>query len=172
MAPAAPVFSLRALAMAAMLAASLSSAHAAIFEDGEARRAILEMRQRVDGLQLSQQRSAEEVRKLGEENAQLRRSLLDLQTQIETLRAEQKGLGKEVAKAKGEERAALLQRTGQLAADVKAAQASVDTTEAHFTTLMKQLGNLVLDGAQTLDDGVPIRFRQDANGGQHAGVGD
>ena len=89
MAPAAPIFSLRALATAAMLAASLSSAHAAIFEDGEARRAILEMRQRVDGLQLSQQRSAEEVRKLGEENAQLRRSLLDLQTQIETLRAEQ-----------------------------------------------------------------------------------
>ena len=89
MAPAAPVFSLRALAMAAMLAASLSSAHAAIFEDGEARRAILEMRQRVDGLQLSQQRSADEVRRLGEENAQLRRSLLDLQTQIETLRAEQ-----------------------------------------------------------------------------------
>lgn len=89
MAPVAPVFSLRALAMAAMLAASLSSAHAAIFEDGEARRAILEMRQRVDGLQLSQQRSADEVRKLGEENAQLRRSLLDLQTQIETLRAEQ-----------------------------------------------------------------------------------
>ena len=89
MAPAASVFLLRALATAAMLAASLSSAHAAIFEDGEARRAILEMRQRVDGLQLSQQRSAEEVRKLGEENAQLRRSLLDLQTQIETLRAEQ-----------------------------------------------------------------------------------
>lgn len=89
MVPAASVFSLRALAMAAMLAASLSSAHAAIFEDGEARRAILEMRQRVDGLQLSQQRSADEVRKLGEENAQLRRSLLDLQTQIETLRAEQ-----------------------------------------------------------------------------------
>lgn len=89
MAPAASVFSLRALAMAAMLSASLSSAHAAIFEDGEARRAILEMRQRVDGLQLSQQRSAEEVRKLGEENAQLRRSLLDLQTQIETLRVEQ-----------------------------------------------------------------------------------
>src|SRR6476469_4311223 len=89
MTSAAPVFSLRALATAALLAVSLSSAHAAIFEDGEARRAILEMRQRVDGLPLSQQRSAEEVRKLGEEIAQLRRSLLDLQTQIETLRAEQ-----------------------------------------------------------------------------------
>ena len=65
---------------------------------------------------------------------------------FETLRAEQKGLGKEVAKAKGDERAALLQRTGQLAADVKAAQATVDAAEAGFTDLMKQLGNLVLDG--------------------------
>ena len=64
----------------------------------------------------------------------------------ETLRAEQKGLGKEVAKAKGDERAALLQRTGQLAADVKAAQSAVDTIEERFTELMKQLGNLVLDG--------------------------
>jgi len=89
MRPAVPVFSLKAVAMAALLAVPLSSAHAAIFEDGEARRAILEMRQRVDGLQSSQQRSAEEVRRLGEENAQLRRSLLDLQTQIEALRAEQ-----------------------------------------------------------------------------------
>ncbi|WP_440105483.1 tol-pal system protein YbgF, partial [Acidovorax sp. BL-A-41-H1] len=52
-------------------------------------RAILGMGHRVDGLQMSSQRSAEELRKLGEENAQLRRSLLDLQTQIETLRAEQ-----------------------------------------------------------------------------------
>lgn len=86
---AAVVFPLRLLAAAALSAVMLPSAHAAIFEDGEARRAILEMRQRVDGLQMSSQRSAEELRKLGEENAQLRRSLLDLQTQIETLRAEQ-----------------------------------------------------------------------------------
>lgn len=86
---AAVVFPLRLLAAAALSVAFLPSAQAAIFEDGEARRAILEMRQRVDGLQMSSQRSAEELRKLGEENAQLRRSLLDLQTQIETLRAEQ-----------------------------------------------------------------------------------
>ncbi|GDY37288.1 tol-pal system protein YbgF [Acidovorax sp. NB1] len=83
------VFPLRLLAVAALAVTLLPSAQAAIFEDGEARRAILEMRQRVDGLQTSNQRSAEELRKLGEENAQLRRSLLDLQTQIETLRAEQ-----------------------------------------------------------------------------------
>ena len=83
------LFPLRALAAVALSVALLPSAHSAIFEDGEARRAILEMRQRVDGLQQSGQRSADDLRKLGEENAQLRRSLLDLQTQIETLRVEQ-----------------------------------------------------------------------------------
>ena len=75
-----------ALALSVLLA---PSGHAALFEDGEARRAIIEMRQRVDGLQQSGQRSTEELRKLGEENSQLRRSLLDLQNQIETLRADQ-----------------------------------------------------------------------------------
>lgn len=82
-------FPLRLLAAAAFSVALLPAARAAIFEDGEARRAILEIRQRVDGLQLSNQRSAEELRRLGEENTQLRRSLLDLQTQIESLRVEQ-----------------------------------------------------------------------------------
>lgn len=85
----ATVFSMKALATAALLTVSLTTSQAAIFEDGEARRAILEMRQRVDGLQASQQRSSEELRRLADENTQLRRSLLDLQTQIETLRAEQ-----------------------------------------------------------------------------------
>ena len=55
---AAVVFPLRLLAAAALSVAFLPSAQAAIFEDGEARRAILEMRQRVDGLQMSSQRSA------------------------------------------------------------------------------------------------------------------
>lgn len=62
--------------------------HAAIFEDGEARRAILEMRQRVDAMQQNSQRSAEDARRASEDSSQLRRSLLDLQTQIETLRVE------------------------------------------------------------------------------------
>lgn len=82
-------FSMKALPAAVLALGLLSSANAALFEDGEARRAILEMRERVDGMQQSGQRSAEERRKLGEENAQLRRSLLDLQTQIEILRSAQ-----------------------------------------------------------------------------------
>lgn len=82
----------RGFAALLLSAVLLPTGHAALFEDGEARRAILEMRQRVDVLQQSQQRSADEVRRLGEENSQLRRSLLDLQTQIETLRVEQSKL--------------------------------------------------------------------------------
>eukprot|EP01034_Spumella_vulgaris_P000518 gene518-691_t len=70
-----------------MLAGLFATAsHAAIFEDGEARRAILELRQRVDSMQATQQRSAEELR---QDSEQLRRNLLDLQNQIELLRSEQ-----------------------------------------------------------------------------------
>lgn len=73
--------------LAALLAGLFATAsQAAIFEDGEARRAILELRQRVDSMQASQQRSAEEQR---QDSEQLRRNLLDLQNQIELLRSEQ-----------------------------------------------------------------------------------
>lgn len=79
-------------ARAGMAAAALLLAwpgHAAIFEDGDARRAILELRQRFDAMQAQQQRSADELRRATDESAQLRRSLLELSSQIETLRAEQ-----------------------------------------------------------------------------------
>jgi tol-pal system protein YbgF len=61
------------------------SANAALFEDDEARRAILDLRQKVD---VSQQRVTEELKKANDDNAQLRRSLLDLSNQIESLRGE------------------------------------------------------------------------------------
>ena len=60
-------------------------ARAALFEDDEARRAILEVRQRLDA---AQQRMTDELRRSGDENAQLRRSLLDLSGQIEAMRTE------------------------------------------------------------------------------------
>jgi tol-pal system protein YbgF len=82
----------KALVAALLSAAFAPMGHAALFEDAEARRAILEMRQRVDALQMSQQRTAEELRRMGEENGQLRRSLLELQGQIDMLRAEQSKL--------------------------------------------------------------------------------
>jgi seryl-tRNA synthetase len=69
--------------------------------------------------------------------------------EFETLRAEQKDLGKQVARAKGEEKAAVLARTKELAAQVKAAQATADESGAAFETLFKQLPNLVIDGVPT-----------------------
>jgi len=73
--------------IAATLAAGLLAfnAHAGLFEDDEARRAILDLRQKVDA---AQTRTAEELRRTTEDNAQLRRSLLDLSNQIEALRNE------------------------------------------------------------------------------------
>ena len=68
---------------------------------------------------------------------------------FETMRAEQKDLGKQVAQASGDEKAALLSRTKQLSADVKTAQAAADEAGATYDDLMKQLGNLVIDGVPT-----------------------
>lgn len=61
------------------------SAQAALFEDDEARRAILDLRQKVDA---SQQKNTDDIRRAGEENGQLRRSVLELSNQIEALRSE------------------------------------------------------------------------------------
>ncbi|WP_367068624.1 tol-pal system protein YbgF [Oryzisolibacter sp. LB2S] len=68
------------------VAATWSMPSHALFGDDEARRAILELRQRVDSLQQANQRAGE---RSTDEVSQLRRSLLDLQTQIEALRTEQ-----------------------------------------------------------------------------------
>ena len=74
-----------------LLALAVGGAQAALFEDDEARRAILELRQRLDAMRQEQQATAEESR----------RSLLELQNQIETLRAElarQQGRNEQLAR--------------------------------------------------------------------------
>ena len=76
-----------AAAVAACLLAF--NAQAALFEDDEARRAILDLRQKVDA---SQQRTADDLRRANDDNAQLRRSLLELSNQIEALRNEMAGM--------------------------------------------------------------------------------
>ncbi|WP_162583767.1 tol-pal system protein YbgF [Variovorax sp. PBS-H4] len=73
---------LRGAALAAALLCASFGTQAALFEDDEARRAILDLRQRVEAMrQQAEQRQ-------NDENAQLRRSLLELQTQIEQMRGE------------------------------------------------------------------------------------
>ena len=85
----------RSALAAALAAASLftATAQAALFEDDEARRAIIDLRQRVEqqrqGLAEELRRGNEEMlRRASDENATLRRSVLDLQAQIEALRSE------------------------------------------------------------------------------------
>lgn len=73
---------LRGAALAAALLCVSVGSQAALFEDDEARRAILDLRQRVEAMrQQTDQR-------LSDENGQLRRSLLDLQNQIEQMRGD------------------------------------------------------------------------------------
>jgi seryl-tRNA synthetase len=64
---------------------------------------------------------------------------------FERLRAEQKELGALIPKASGEEKQQLLARTKELAAQVKAAQATSDEAGATFDALMLQLPNPVFD---------------------------
>ena len=60
---------------------------------------------------------------------------------FESLRAEQKGLGKEVARAQREEKAALLERTRSLAADVKAAEAAQHAAEEAYRAVLASIPN-------------------------------
>jgi len=61
------------------------AAHAGLFDDDEARRAILDIRQRIDA---NNQKQTESNARLSDQVDQLRRSILDLNNQLEQLRAE------------------------------------------------------------------------------------
>jgi tol-pal system protein YbgF len=95
------------------------SSHAGLFDDEEARKAILDLRQKVDANKLASeaaalrmdgaiqksdantQRQTDEIKELKEGNATLRRSLLELQNQIEAQRAElanMRGQGEQLAR--------------------------------------------------------------------------
>ncbi|MDQ1046943.1 serine--tRNA ligase [Streptomyces sp. V4I2] len=62
---------------------------------------------------------------------------------FDELRAEQKALGKLIPKASGDEKAELLKKASQLAADVKAADAERDAADTETQELALQLSNLV-----------------------------
>lgn len=68
-----------------LLGLGAASASAGLFDDEEARKAILDLRQRIEAVRVE---SAQGVSRVNEDTGSFRRSLLDLQNQIETLRAE------------------------------------------------------------------------------------
>ncbi len=65
---------------------------------------------------------------------------------FEELRAEQKELGKQISRAQGDERAALLARTKELADLVKKAEAAQHEVSATFDAMLRQVGNIVAEG--------------------------
>jgi len=82
---------LRSVCAASIIGLLAFNAHA-LFDDNEARKAILDLRQKVDlqqqRVEAQQQRNVEDLKKANDDNAQLRRSILDLSNQLEVLRAE------------------------------------------------------------------------------------
>lgn len=65
----------------AMLLSGMGTAQAALFEDDEARRAILDLRQRLEA-------TSNALKAQADDNAQLRRVLVELQGQIDSMQAE------------------------------------------------------------------------------------
>jgi seryl-tRNA synthetase len=78
---------------------------------------------------------------------------------FEAVRAEQKSLGKQVSKASGDERAALLTRTKELAGEVKAAEAAASAADDALRAAHLAVPNIVQDGvpAGGEDDFVVLR---------------
>ncbi len=135
----------RAVAATCVGVALLSSMPAhALFGDDEARRAILELRQRHDALQAAQQKSSDELRRVNDENTQMRRSLLDLQTQIDALRSD-------LAKSRGQEE--------QLARDVAEMQRrQKDIAQGVEERLRKfEPSKVTVDGREFLADPAETR---------------
>lgn len=75
----------RVAAAAALMVACMGQASAGLFDDEEARKAILDLRQK---LQQTEQKLGEETRRATDEAAQLQRSLIDLQSQLDAVRTE------------------------------------------------------------------------------------
>ncbi|KRF23385.1 serine--tRNA ligase [Phycicoccus sp. Soil803] len=75
-------------------------------------------------------------------------------TEFEQLRAQQKSMGKQVAQAQGDQKQALLAQTKDLSARVKQLQAGADTAQAELGGLIRQIGNIV-------EEGVPVGGEDD-----------
>jgi len=131
---------LRTFFTATVLGALTFNAHA-LFDDNEARKAILDLRQKVDAQQL---RNAEDLKKANDDNAQLRRSIFELSNQLEALRAE-------IAKMRGQDE--------QLARDVAEVQRKQkDITQGVDERLRKfEPSKVAVDGNEFVANPAEIR---------------
>jgi tol-pal system protein YbgF len=120
----------------ALLAASVGIAHAGLFEDEEARRAILDIRQRIDQLrQDSELKLSEYAKRASDDASHQQRALFDIQNQLETQRAE-------IAKLRGQNE--------QLARDVSELQQALkDSLRANEERLQRlEPSKVTVDGRE------------------------
>jgi seryl-tRNA synthetase len=103
---------------------------------------------RVRAAQLKRGESPELVDQILDADARRRSAIAE----YEHLRAEQKRLGKQIPQAKGEELQSLLAKTGDLAAQVKKAEAVHAEADAQFTRLMSRLPNVADDAPSGGED--------------------
>lgn len=135
-----PFFALRPLVLSLLLGAA-SAAHAGLFDDNEARQAILDLRAEVKQLH------EVDIAKLSEQNTTLQRSLLDLQSQIEQLKqsnAQQTGRLEEL-----ENRINTTSASNKTVADNSAVAEATPTADTGISTNMGGSIQVQLDG-QTL----------------------
>jgi tol-pal system protein YbgF len=136
----------------ALLACALftPAAHAGLFDDDEARKAILDLRQKLEQINEQQRvRQAELNEQMAEQIAQLKRSLLDLNAQIETLRADNAKL-----RGQDEQRA---REVAELQRIVKDTQQGVDDRMRKF-----EPQKVSLDGREFLADPSEKRMYDEA----------
>jgi tol-pal system protein YbgF len=132
----------RAIAACALLAAAWPAAHAQLFSDDEARRAVLDVRSRVETLQRDTNRRLDELGARVERLEQTTRGQLELQNQIQAMRQEIAGLRgqlevqtNELSKSQRAQRDlaseldARIKRFEPIAVNVDGRQVNVDQTE-------------------------------------------
>lgn len=140
-----PKFSEVLIALA--LASGCATAMGGLFDDEEARKAILDLRQRAEAIRLeADQKLVEQGRRSAEENAQVRRSLLELQGQIEILRGEMASLRGQNEQAARDNQLLLRQLTEVQRQQKDAAQAFEDRVRKFEPTKVS------VDGREFLAD--------------------
>jgi tol-pal system protein YbgF len=126
----------RVAAAATLMVACMGNASAGLFDDEEARKAILDLRQKV---QATEQKLAEETRRASEESAQLQRNLIDLQSQLDVTRTE-------LAKMRGQEEQ-MARDVAELQRQQKDAVQNVDERLRKF-----EPSRMTIDGREFLAD--------------------
>jgi tol-pal system protein YbgF len=138
------------LVIAATSALMITPTSAGIFDDDEARKAILDLRTKVDAMRKSQEDRSklqdDKTKAQDEDNAQLRRSIIDLNNQNEQLKAE-------IARLRGvseQQGNAITGLTNDVVALQRQQKAQVQTIEDRVRLLEPQ--QVIVDGRQVMMD--------------------